>query len=849
MIAAKVIGCRNRNCAPGSAVGFVVRGDPRGCAVAGVARRTTRLRAGRRGSRAQDDAVAHPPLTRATSSCKKHVVLVDPVSQLTSDGEPCERAVLRERALWQAAVDCLPGVFYLISRDGRFVRWNQNLEGVTGYSAAEVAALRPAAFFRDADQEAAAAAIETTFTTGSSTLECDVLTKDGTALPYIFSGRLVEIDGEVCLAGMGLDLSERKRATATLREREGLLEKAVEQSPIAIAIVGLDGTIEYFNQQAIDLFGYLPADIPTMEHWWVLAYPDETYRAETLARWMELVGKAITLGTEIERGDYRVTCRGGVMKTVVIFGAVVGGKAFVMFEDITERERAADEALRERENSLAAIAENASDGIVITTPNGSHHYVNRKAAELTGYSVGELLETTVSKLLHPDDLPIIAQRQAARDAGQPTPERIELRLRTKAGATVPVEVSSTPTTWHGAAANLVVVRDVTERRRAEEERARLQNQLAQAQKLEAIGTLAGGVAHDFNNILAGLLGGLSLLDLELDEAGTPRPELQEMMALVTRGAELARQLLGFARRGKYDVRPLELTPVIQKTATLFGRTRKDLTLHLDLAHDLHSVLMDHAQLEQVLLNLFLNAGQAMPEGGTLAVCARNVELSSADTKEHGAAPGRFLKVIVADTGIGMSEATQARIFEPFFTTKAPGQGTGLGLASAYGIIKSHGGFITVDSALGEGTSFTLWLPATERPSHDEKGDAPTVQRGSATILIVDDEAHVAAVCARMLRRVGYTVLTASGGREAIELLREHGAGISLVILDMIMPDLGGAQTYDGLRALQPDIRVLLSSGHSAEGAAQALLARGCRGFLQKPFDTQALSAKVRELLA
>ena len=303
----------------------------------------------------------------------------------------------------------------------------------------------------------------------------------------------------------------------------------------------------------------------------------------------------------------------------------------------------------------------------------------------------------------------------------------------------------------------IAVTDITERKQAEQERAELEAQLARAQKLESIGTFAGGIAHDFNNILGGILGGLSLLDLELGEANAHHDDILEMEALVERGAELTRQLLGFARRGKYDVRPLDLARVVRKTIAIFGRTRLDITVQIDVAPGLQAVLMDHSQLEQVLMNLFVNAGQAMGEGGRLIVSAENAVRSREEVAPYGAEPGRFVKLVVADTGVGMDAATLARIFEPFFTTKGPGQGTGLGLASVYGITKSHGGFITVESEVGRGTSFTLFLPATDRPT------APRMpsrrrrsSRGNGTILVVDDEEQILKVYAGLLRRSATT---------------------------------------------------------------------------------------------
>jgi signal transduction histidine kinase/ActR/RegA family two-component response regulator len=390
--------------------------------------------------------------------------------------------------------------------------------------------------------------------------------------------------------------------------------------------------------------------------------------------------------------------------------------------------------------------------------------------------------------------------------------------------------------------------EIAERRRMEEEREELQLQLAQAQKMEAIGTLAGGIAHDFNNILAGILGGLALVELEIENGSDSKTDIQEMKALVTRGAGLTKQLLGFARLGKYDLKPLDLRRVVAETSTMYGRTHTDITIQLDFPPGLMAVLMDHSQLEQVVLNLLVNAGQAMPQGGHLLLHAENAELADADGALIGVPPGFYAKLIVTDTGSGMDAKTMGRIFEPFFTTKDPGQGTGLGLASVYGIIKNHAGFIGVESEMGKGTTFTLLLPATERQVAEEKTPVAVLQHGTGTILVVDDEAQIVKVCSRLLQKFGYDVLTAPSGQQAIELVRRYGAKISLVLLDMTMPEMSGRQTYETLQKIMPGIKVLLSSGRSIEGQAQELLDSGCDGFIQKPFDAVALSAKVQEIL-
>jgi signal transduction histidine kinase/ActR/RegA family two-component response regulator len=390
--------------------------------------------------------------------------------------------------------------------------------------------------------------------------------------------------------------------------------------------------------------------------------------------------------------------------------------------------------------------------------------------------------------------------------------------------------------------------EIAERRRVEQEREALQLQLAQAQKMEAIGTLAGGIAHDFNNILAGILGGVALVELEVEDGSTSKTDLQEMKGLVNRGAELTKQLLGFARLGKYDLKPLDLTRTVAKTSAMYGRARTDISIQLDFAPSLMAVLMDHSQLEQVLLNLLVNAGQAMPHGGQLLLHAENADLADEEGSLLGVPPGLYVKLLVTDTGSGMDAKTMGRIFEPFFTTKGPGEGTGLGLASVYGIIKNHAGFIGVESEKGKGTTFTLLLPATERQVAEDKTPMAVLQHGTGTILVVDDEAQIVKVCARLLQKFGYEVLIAPGGRQAVELVRRYGAKISLVLLDMTMPEMSGRQTYETLRAIMPGIKVLLSSGCSIEGEAQQLLDSGCNGFIQKPFDAVVLSAKVQDIL-
>jgi CheY-like chemotaxis protein len=320
-----------------------------------------------------------------------------------------------------------------------------------------------------------------------------------------------------------------------------------------------------------------------------------------------------------------------------------------------------------------------------------------------------------------------------------------------------------------------------------------------------------------------------------------------MKGLVQRGAELARQLLGFSRRGKYDVAPRDVRQIVQSTVDMFGRTRRDLTFVLDFAPGLDAALMDHAQLEQALLNLFINSAHAMPSGGQLIVRGENAVVRDEQAAALDVRAGRFVRLTVADTGSGIEPAVLPRIFEPFFTTKEAGQGSGLGLASVYGIIKNHGGAIHVASDVAKGTTFTILLPAADAPARGAVAAAAGARTGQGTVLVVDDEELPLKLSARLLTSLGYHVLTASRGRDAIELVRQRGDTIALVVLDLTMPEMSGAATFDQLRAIAPSLKVLLASGYSVEGQAQALLDRGCDGFIQKPFSASALSAKIRSL--
>jgi PAS domain S-box-containing protein len=511
-------------------------------------------------------------------------------------------------------------------------------------------------------------------------------------------------------------------------------------------------------------------------------------------------------------------------------------------QEIEERKRA-ERALRESEEKYRNVVELANDGIAIIQDR-LIKYLNPRLAEMAGYTVDEVVGTPFANYVQPDELSQAVEYYERQMAGERLPARYERGLRHKNGSRIDTEIDGGLITFQDKPANLIVIRDISQRKH-------LETQLRQAQKMEAIGTLGGGVAHDFNNVLMGIQGHTSLMLLRIDSDHPHFRHLKGIEDSIDAGASLTKQLLGFGSGGKYDVKSTDLNELIEKSSEFFDRTQKGVRHHRKYQKEIWPVEVDRAQIEQVLLNLYVNAWQAMPHGGDLYVETGNVVLDENYTRPFDKEPGNYVKISLTDTGVGMDKATQQRIFDPFFTTDEMGRGTGLGLASAYGIIKNHGGMIIVDSKKGKGTTFNLYLPASEKKvtiEIEEQELAEQILKGIETVLLVDDDEKILDVGEEMLKELGYKVLLARSGKEAVEVYRKHKDEIDLVILDMIMPDMGGGEAYDRMKKDDRKVKVLLSSGYSTDGQATEILERGCDAFIQKPFNMKELSVKIREIL-
>lgn len=395
---------------------------------------------------------------------------------------------------------------------------------------------------------------------------------------------------------------------------------------------------------------------------------------------------------------------------------------------------------------------------------------------------------------------------------------------------------------------VITAKDITSKLQADAEKRLLEAQLQQAQKMEAIGTLAGGIAHNFNNLLMGIQGNASLILLDTDSDQVHYRRAKNIEKLVQSGSRLTGQLLGYAREGRFQVKPISLNHLAKETSDTFAMARKDIRVEQDFAKDLVPVLADQGQIEQILMNLYVNAADAMPNGGTLSLKTENVNHGNFSHRAYEVKPGKYALLSVRDTGTGMDKKTLERIFEPFFTTKSVGKGTGLGLASVYGIVKAHDGYVDVESEWGRGSTFHIYLPAGGKRVVRERETTSRLTRGHEKVLLVDDEEMILDVGEKILKAIGYDVSLARSGHEAIEVYKYQNNHVDLVLLDMIMPDMCGGEAYDSLKKINPDVKVLLSSGYSIDGQATEILKRGCNGFIQKPFNIEQLSQKIREIM-
>jgi PAS domain S-box-containing protein len=675
------------------------------------------------------------------------------------------------------------------------------------------------------------------------------LKKNGDAVWAIVRATAIRDENGSIQNWLGLmeDITEHKKAKEALAESEKKYRMLFESSAEGILVAEIaDQKFRYANHTICSMLGYSSDELTRMGIEDI--HPQEDFP------FIQNEFNALAHGEKRLAENIPCLCKDGtkifvnINSTKMVIDGVDCNVGF--FQNISERLKS-EEAIRQSEEKYRSILESIEEGYFEVDLAGKFTFFNNALCKMMGFPPDELVKTdnrdftseeTAKKMFHVFKR-IVRTGRSARV--------LNYEIISKDGSNKILEISASlmrnadrePIGFRG------LVRDVTEQLIAEKEKERMATQIRQAQKMEAIGTLAGGIAHDFNNLLMGFQGNLSLMLMEMSPDNPYYDYLTNMEDYVKRGSDLTRQILGFARGGKYEVKPTNLNDLLEKSSQMFGRTKKEIAIHKKFQEHPWPVEVDRGQIEQVLLNLFVNAWQAMPSGGDIFLQTENVTLKEEDwEKPYALKQGQYVKIAVTDTGVGMDKDALERIFEPFYTTKEVSRGTGLGLASAYGIIKNHNGMIDVTSKRGHGTTFTIFLPKSRKDFLEERPAVEKAMEGREIILLVDDEEMVADIGKKMLQKIGYRVIVAESGRKALKIFERLHSRIDLVILDMIMPGMGGSETFDQLKAIAPGIKVLLSSGYSIDGQASQIMKRGCNGFIQKPFNLNLFSQKIRDIL-
>ncbi len=658
---------------------------------------------------------------------------------------------------------------------------------------------------------------------------------------WIFSrGKVTERDQDgkpLRMTGTYLDITDRKTFELRVAEANELREKIVSESPMGIAVYRAHGECISANEALGKLVGADRERLLTQNFLNLTSWQDSGLLADA-----ELV---LSEGINNQREVHFTSTFGRSVWVNARMARLTSGDELhllVVFNDITER-RMAEDALKESEQRYRSLFEESRDGVYSVLRDGEITDANPSFLGIFGYTKEEMIGKDIRQLyVDPADRPRFQEEIEKKGFVK------DYKVNWKKKDGTEVDCLLTSSVHFGEDGNITgyrgILRDVTDQKQ-------LQRQLFQAQKMESIGTLAGGIAHDFNNLLTVILGYSELIISEKEEGDKEYEDLTRIIHAGRTAGDMVQQILAFSRKTETKPRPINLNKQVEQLKKMLSRLiPKIIEVEITLDSGLPTVNADPAQIEQVLMNLAVNARGAMPNGGRLLIETQTVLLDEKYCRFHlEAAQGRHALLVVRDTGVGIDRTTMDRIFEPFYTTKGPGQGTGLGLAMVYGIVKSHGGHITCESEPGRGTAFRIYLPAHEvEGDTDVKTSGEFSALGEGTILLVDDEDFVRQLGQRILEKAGYTVITATNGLEAVEVYRERGNQISLVILDLIMPVMDGNQCLEEILRLDPTARVLIASGYSPDGTIRETLEGGTKRFVGKPYNLKQLLKTVRDAL-
>jgi PAS domain S-box-containing protein len=678
---------------------------------------------------------------------------------------------------------------------------------------------------------------EVIFVTAYASIATAIQAINGAAFAYLTK----PFEMEQLLATMHKAL-EKQELVRALRESEARYRLVTEHIHDALFLVDLEGRFTFGNSRVAELTGYRLEELVGQPISRVLT-PEGAQaagaRLETLRAGHDV---PFFYETELVRKDGTILLVEVNSTSIIKDGAIIARLGAA--RDITMRKQA-DAALRESEERFRATFEQSAAGMAHTTLEGQYVRVNQRLCDIVGYTREELLARRFQDITHPDDLDVdlVALRQLLANEIQ-TLSR-EKRYLHKDGSTIWIDLTVSILREPSGEPKFIitVVQDITGRKQLEQE-------LLHAQRLEGVGQLAGGIAHDFNNLLT-VIGGRGHLALGKLQPGDPlRRDFELIQKTADRAATLTRQLLAFSRKQILQPRVVDPNELIQNASSLLNRLiGEDIELAFVPAADLGRVHVDPGQLEQVIVNLVVNARDAMPRGGRVTIETANVVLDAGYAALHvGVAPGPYVQLAVSDTGMGMDRATQARIFEPFFTTKGPGKGTGLGLATVYGIVKQSGGHIRVYSEPGAGTVFRIYLPRTDATVETQASVDATLPQGRETVLLVEDEGEVRHFAREVLERAGYTVLEATSVDDAILISERHLGLINVLVTDVVMPGMSGRALGEAIAGARPEMKILYMSGYTDDAMIRHGVLEAGIQFLEKPFTPQALTVKVREVL-
>lgn len=621
-----------------------------------------------------------------------------------------------------------------------------------------------------------------------------------------------------------------------MQELIKLYELIAELSPVAIVVTRGTGPL-YYNRAYLNLLGYEQEEKVVFNEAFTHVHPEDRVMVAEYNR-RRLRGEEAPNNYEI-----RMVKKNGevidveVSATRIIYQGEPAALSYL--RDITLRKKMARD-LAESAEKYRSVVENALEAVFIVQ-DGQIKFANRATSKLSGWSYEELTSRPFVDFIHPSDREFVHSNYLKRIMGEDVPPNYEFRIQGPEGEVKWVELMVVWIEWEGKPATLNFLRDITEHKE-------LEARMLRAGRIEAVGVLAGGIAHDFNNILMGIMGHASLMLLEVEKSHPHYERLKAIENQVQAAAELTKQLLSYARAGRYNVEISDVNEALRQMVKLFWRAKKGVRINQHYDPNLWPVEIDKEQMGEVFRQIFLNSYQAMPGGGVVTVRTENVELKEQLSRTYRRPAGKYVHITLGDNGQGMSQEIRDRLFEPYFTTREMGRGVGLGMAAAYGIVKGHGGFIEVESEEGVGTTFHIYLPASgrmEKIASDYASPEATAEERK-TILVVEDEKLVADVTMAMLKHLGYEVLTAANGKEALQIYGETRP--DLVILDMIMPEMPGEEVFKRIRRLNPEARIILASGYSLEESAREILDEPMVEFLHKPYQLQELAQKLEALL-